>query len=206
MRGPAAPGMRRFTDTLRRHGPPADRWGSDKLTAHAYGELYDELWGRYADVPGLRVLVLGVYRGAFVRALDEFLPPDAAVRGVDVTLSWLADPLYSPRVRLVEADATRPEAVASVRDGGPFDVIIDDASHLPGDQLAALDLWAPLLKPGGTYVIEDIQPATADRVRRGAEHLAAAHGLALHWLDLRAAKGRFDDIVAVLERVTQRTT
>ena len=196
---------RRFTDTLRKYAPPADRWGSDKLTAHAYGPLYDELWARYADVRGLRVLVLGVYRGAFVHALAEFLAPDAVVHGVDLTHAWLAEPYDRPdpaRVRLVEADATRPEAVALVRSlhgGDAFDVIIDDASHLPHHQVASLDLWAPLLRPGGTYVIEDIQPATAERVRRDVGRLAAAHSLALHWLDLRCAKGRFDDIVAVLE-------
>jgi hypothetical protein len=42
---------------------------------------------------------------------------------------------------------------------GPFDVVIDDASHLQPHIIAGIHLWmpSPFLKPGGTYVIEDLQ-------------------------------------------------
>lgn len=43
------------------------------------------------------------------------------------------------------------------RTHGPFDLIIDDASHVPQHNIFSMIAWWPYLKPGGTYVIEDMQ-------------------------------------------------
>jgi len=40
---------------------------------------------------------------------------------------------------------------------GPFDIVIDDGSHVPAQVIASFDVLFPLLADGGLYVIEDVQ-------------------------------------------------
>src|SRR5205807_591636 len=49
---------------------------------------------------------------------------------------------------------------------GPFDVVIDDASHASAHQQIALACLFPHVVPGGFYFIEDLhwQPASLERV------------------------------------------
>lgn len=41
--------------------------------------------------------------------------------------------------------------------GGGFDIIIDDGSHLPSHQLISFETLWPSVKPGGMYIVEDIE-------------------------------------------------
>lgn len=65
-----------------------------------------------------------------------------------------------PRVHLLNANQSDPAQLERVarRLGTlpPFDVIIDDGSHLHRDQQTALALLFPLVRPGGVYIIEDL--------------------------------------------------
>jgi hypothetical protein len=62
-----------------------------------------------------------------------------------------------------EVDLKRVVA-ASSRDGDPtpFDIIIDDASHINWHQIKTIETLIPSLRPGGFYVIEDIHSACLD--------------------------------------------
>ena len=42
--------------------------------------------------------------------------------------------------------------------GTPFDVVIDNASHINWHQIRMLDFMLPHLAPDGLYFVEDIQP------------------------------------------------
>jgi hypothetical protein len=53
-----------------------------------------------------------------------------------------------------------PDAIKQCADKfGPFDLVIDDASHIQHHVIAGMNIWLPsaYLKPGGTYIIEDLQ-------------------------------------------------
>ena len=175
-------------------------YGTDKVTTHSYGDLYDAVCSAYSRSAPLDILELGTYSGAFLHALADFFPC-ARLAAVDIRLDRVT---YAPtgRMTLVEHDATDPGLVGTLQSKGfdAFDIIIDDASHRPVDQVQTLRLCAPLLKPGGTYVIEDIEGAHAEHVRAAVDDVARALGLQLEWHDLRHVKGRFDDIIAVLRR------
>merc|ERR1712029_878213 len=41
--------------------------------------------------------------------------------------------------------------------GGNFDIIIDDGSHVPNHQLVSFETLWPSIKPGGMYIVEDIE-------------------------------------------------
>lgn len=120
-----------------------------------YWTAYEELLAPIKNKP-IRLLELGVSTGASL-AIWEKLLPLATIVGVDIDPrpSLVPD---SPRVFFVrgsQGDMATKDAVMKAVDGAPFDIIIDDASHLGGLTRQAFDMFYPELKPGGTYVIED---------------------------------------------------
>ena len=186
-------------------------FGTDKDTTHSYGALYEALFAPRRE-SARAVLELGVYSGASALVWAEYFT-SAGVVGADITLSRLRFGADHPRIRFVQTDATVPAAIAAtsaaaaelglspaVGAATAYDVIVDDASHDPNHQVASAELFVPSLAPGGVYVIEDIAGDRADFVRSNLARIAGEHGLALAWHDLRDKKGRFDDIVAVMER------
>jgi hypothetical protein len=186
-------------------------FGTDKDTTHSYGALYEALFAPRRE-SARAVLELGVYSGASALVWAEYFTR-ASVVGADITLSRLRFGADHPRIRFVQTDATVPAAIAAtsaaaaelglspaVGAATAYDIIVDDASHDPNHQVASAELFVPSLAPGGVYVIEDIAGDRADFVRSNLARIADQHGLAFAWHDLRDKKGRFDDIVAVIER------
>lgn len=184
-----------FSDVLRKYGAVDNRSGTDKMTIHSYGEVYDPLLEALRSKGACKVLELGTCSGAFLAAVREYLPL-AECQGVDLTLEHVK--FRGDRLSYFEGDATSAECLDFAL--GPYDLIVDDASNGLADQLASLVLFGPLLAEDGTYVIEDIFPehdVYADYVRREMGVLADALGLAMEWRDLRGLKGRYDDVAAV---------
>lgn len=190
--------MSLLTDLIAVRSNPPDPFGTDKDTTHCYGPVYTELFAPIRDTVR-SVLEIGVFSGAFTEVLVNYFP-HAEVHAVDITLQdvrYAKDILYRT-VRFYEADGTDPALPAKI--GKTFDVIIEDASHKPDDQVATLAHFAPYLNAGGIYVIEDIPgenlPALAPRL----EAVAAANGLTMEVRDLRSVKHRFDDVLAIFTK------
>lgn len=89
-------------------------------------------------------------------ALDDF----AEARGLTDRLSPYFGVDQADRQRLLEI-------MAAEFAGAPLDLVIDDASHAYWPTRASFETLFPLLRPGGTYVIEDWEAdiAMADAVR-----------------------------------------
>ena len=173
--------------------------GTDKTTTHAYGDLYDTMFEPYRDT-AKRVLEIGIWGGASIFAFAQFFE-GAEIDGVDIDLSRILYGLDQPRIRYHVADGCSPDTARMLREVGnrrAFDLIVEDASHIPDHQVATLDAFAPSLAPGGLYVIEDIGDVS---VRPRLEEVAAKHGLAMTWHDLRGIKGQFDDVLATFVHV-----
>ena len=194
-----------FEAVLAKYAAAHNEHGTDKTTSHAYGPLYSALFEPYRET-ARAVMEIGVYSGASVLAMAEFFE-GAAVTGVDITLDNVRFGRFHPRVTFRKMDGTRPEAPALLLGGaaaaaGRWDVVLDDASHRPEDQVQACRVWGPHVAPGGIFVIEDIDGGRGDEVRAGLEAAAAELGTfgPVEWHDLRGVKGQFDDIVAVLRR------
>jgi SAM-dependent methyltransferase len=192
-----------FEIALNKYASLNNTTGTDKTTSHAYGPLYTSLFGGMRErVGGVKtILEIGVFSGASVQAFADFFP-EAAVVGMDITLDNIIFGRKDPRVTYIKGDGTNPIIAECL--GIHFDIILDDASHMPDDQVNALDAFASFIKPGGIFVIEDIagNKDIADlRVR--LDKVAERHGLVPgEWFDLRSVNGQFDDIVAVFRRKT----
>jgi predicted O-methyltransferase YrrM len=73
-----------------------------------------------------------------------------------------------------------------------FDVIIEDGPHNLQSQLFAVEHYYPLLKPGGTLIIEDIQDSAHLKILTNA---VSSDALTVNIFDVRHTKGRYDDLI-----------
>ena len=151
-------------------------YGSDKVSVHNYGSFYDDLFARLKPQA---LLEIGVYRGQSLHGWKA-----AGVRlvyGVDKDVR-------QNRSEFTAIHATMPQDAASVARRMPvLDLIIDDGSHLYPDYTATADVLLQRLRPGGVYVIEDIQTQdSVDALRRDGWTIE----------DWREKTGRYDDVIA----------
>lgn len=140
----------------------AIKHGTDKWGPHFYTPLYHELFSRLRHRP-IRLLEIGVggyelatVGGASLTMWAEYFP-HGQITGIDIAEKRLTLP---PRVRLFRGSQVDPTFLKTVCDErGPFDIIIDDGSHVPQHVVASFEALFPAVVDGGSYLIEDIQTA-----------------------------------------------
>ena len=105
--------------------------------------------------PSAMAHVVGYKPGASLRMWAEYFPA-AHIYGVDNDPSTMLDALHiSTRL----CDQTNLAALVQLaQDCGPFDLIVDDGSHIATHQLIALTALFPYVAPGGLYIVEDADP------------------------------------------------
>lgn len=137
------------------------KYGTDKATHHGYTHLYSRYFGESIGYGPGSLLELGWgghedadAGGASARMWRDWLPGWKIV--VVDNEKKVLDPQKDRGIALLHADQTDVEAIAPF---GPFDIIIDDASHISSLTIKSLQLLWPHLKPGGWYVVEDTHQA-----------------------------------------------
>jgi len=172
-----------LADIYKRHavyGP--DSGHGDKGSLHSYIDEYEGLLAPYRE--RCSFMEIGLAQGLSIAMWDEYFGKECLLTGADISLVFDRSPF--PRWNFVQEDATKPAFLAALGDT-QFDVVIDDASHMTGDQLATWNLLRPRMRPGGLYIIEDILWLDKSREEfKGAEIR-----------DMRARKGRFDDVLVI---------
>jgi hypothetical protein len=87
--------------------------------------------------------------------------PFARIVGLDI---YRKDIAISPRVTILQGSQTDEGLLQSIVDGhGPFDLVIDDGSHVVHDVLTTFRFLYPRLSPEGIYIVEDTLTAFHDR-------------------------------------------
>lgn len=130
-------------------------FGSDKQQEgqHAYGRSYHEMFRALRHRP-IKLLEVGVLSGSSLTAWRAFFPR-ATVVGCDIRPKAH---LNYRRIRTYLTDQSNPTDLAALAAAeGPFDVIIDDGSHVNAHQVTTFYSLFEHLRDGGTYVIEDSQ-------------------------------------------------
>jgi hypothetical protein len=91
--------------------------------------------------------------GGSLRAWRAYFP-HARIVGIDIQPDTQ---FTSDRISTAICDSTDSDATGQfLKDRPQFDLVIDDGSHEPEDQLATLTNLLRAVSPGGLYVIEDI--------------------------------------------------
>jgi cephalosporin hydroxylase len=81
--------------------------------------------------------------------------PHATIYGIDLYEKWLDD---EARITSLKADQSDPSALRQAVDQcPPFDLVVDDGSHVGSHILTAFDVLFPKVTPGGYYAIEDLE-------------------------------------------------
>ena len=106
-----------------------------------------------------------------------------------------------PRIRLyTETDAYDADFVARefANTGIRLDMVLDDGPHTLASMISCIQLYLPLLSDTGILIIEDVQAMEwLNQLREAVP--PELHGY-IHTFDLRGIKGRYDDIVFVVDK------
>jgi len=144
-------------------GDLAIRFGTDKWGAwHWYTRHYQRHFGPLRH-DALRILEIGIggyadpaAGGGSLRMWKNYFPR-AIVYGMDI---YDKTGIEEPRIHTVVGSQADSAFLANfAEENGPFDIIIDDGSHLNEHVLISFEALFPHVRPGGWYVIEDMQTA-----------------------------------------------
>lgn len=167
----------------------AAKYGTDKGVGpheHGYSSYYFEAYrGRENQI--MRVLEIGVWKGSSLWMWAEFFP-QAHIHGFDIDTLVRERMQAHPRITCHIVDAANPEHVRKVMDGlGAFDLIIDDGSHIPEEQVTSALTLMPYLAKDGLYVIEDVADHPEPVMREMIEALSVfeLNAVQYRWPDSR---------------------
>lgn len=137
-------------------------YGTDKWGGHFYTEHYQRYFENWRRKP-LRILEIGVggysdlaAGAASLRMWKRFFP-NSRVVGIDLHDKTV---LSEHRLQILQCDQTDAEKLGDISMRyGPFDIVIDDGSHLNEHVIRTFQILFPLLNTPGYYAIEDLQTA-----------------------------------------------
>jgi hypothetical protein len=144
-------------------GDLAVRFGSDKWALfHWYTQHYEQHFARFRSEP-VRLLEIGIggyqfadWGGESLRMWQRYFHR-GLVYGLDI---FDKSDVKGPRIRTIQGDQNDPEFLAELgRRFGPFDIIIDDGSHVNEHVKTSFRCLFPFVRLGGLYVVEDCQTA-----------------------------------------------
>src|SRR3990167_2507206 len=127
-----------------------DKWGKHHYTPHYYEMFRNNSKRRRVK----KVLEIGVGEGAGLRMFRDFFP-NAMIYGADNDGTRI---FKEDRIEVIPCDQSKKEDLIMLFDiiGLDIDLVIDDGSHKPEDQVYTCMSVMPNLKKGCVYVIEDV--------------------------------------------------
>lgn len=133
---------------LKKTGKVSDKWSS-------YLDLYDRLF-RPMKMDPISMLEIGVQNGGSLETWSEYFVNARKVVGCDIDEKCRLLRYDDPKIELIVADCNSDYAVQRVRSVAPtLDLVIDDGSHRSVDIVKSFVTYFDMLRPGGTYVVED---------------------------------------------------
>ncbi len=169
-----------------------DNTRTDKNTVHSYLPLYEKLLYEKKDSAS-HILEIGIWKGGSIKLWHDFFS-NAIIYGIDINLQC-GDYLLKDRIKVLYGDAYNDEFASKITE--KFDMILDDGPHTLESMKTMIRLYFPKLKPNGILIIEDVQKFEwLDDLKKEVD--PTFHEKIVTY-DLRANKGRYDDIVFTIQ-------
>ena len=100
--------------------------------------------------------------------------PEAKIFGLDYNPAALVNPIIAGLQHgegnitsfLCDQSDRLQLSLVAMTIGRGIDFMVDDASHIPEDQVRTAEIFVPLLSPTGVYVIEDVLPEALEYAKR----------------------------------------
>ena len=127
---------------------------------HDYAEKYEGFFWSYKDKP-IKLLEIGVAKGDSLRSWYEYFP-QAQIYGLDIQP---CDQYSNDRIKIFQGSQIDKNVLTEIASNGPFDIIIDDGSHVVEHWIETFEFLFPHVKNDGLYVFEDLH-CTYDMNRR----------------------------------------
>ncbi len=119
-----------------------------------YFEIYERYLQKFRGT-SCTYLEIGVERGGSLQIMQEYLGTDARIVGLDIDPACAALRREGREIHIGDqSDTTLLAKVAA--ESGPFDIVIDDGSHVADHQIVSFFNLFPALKEGGIYIVEDL--------------------------------------------------
>lgn len=167
--------------------------GTDKNTSHSYvSHFYEDAFLEYKEKQ-ISLLEIGIARGDSLLLWDVYFKNNVLICGVDNYDMTSIEVKSNNKLKLIFQDAY-DKHIANML--GTFDIIIDDGPHSLESQCSAIDLYLSKVKPGGIFVIEDIQNENSISVLK--ERVPDNLKDYCSFIDLRKIKQRKDDMMFVV--------
>lgn len=118
-----------------------------------YLEVYERYFSSHRN-KHCRILEIGVQNGGSLQLYQKYFPMAEKIVGIDV------DPkckrAESGNIFVEIGSQADPGFLADVSDiHGPFDIVVDDGSHVFEHQIASFEALFPRMSPDGVYLVED---------------------------------------------------
>jgi len=142
-----------------------EKFGCDKCDQyHTFkGETYFDVYERYFSrlrEEEITFLEFGVRDGASLAAWLEYFP-NARIVGIDIQPECKR--VVHDRLSIEIGSQDDPVFVKNICEKyGPFDIVLDDASHINELSIASFNLVSSTVKDGGFYIIEDLRNSYED--------------------------------------------
>ena len=132
---------------------------SDKGTQHGYQRFYYPIF-KNLELSPIRLLEIGVKDGKSMKIWKTFFKNAEHIYGLGYKNYQTREvEKIDDHMTLFMGDQSSTnflEKMISLSDGN-FDIVIDDGSHVPSHVITSFEVLWKTLKPGGYYVIEDIE-------------------------------------------------
>jgi hypothetical protein len=121
---------------------------------HGFLALYERFFSPLRN-SATKICEIGIAKGGSLLLWEKYFPK-AAICGIDIRDKTA---LNSERIKTYIADqADRTELAGFIEHcGGDYDIILDDGGHLMPQQQISFGFLFRYVKPGGYYIIEDLQ-------------------------------------------------
>jgi demethylmacrocin O-methyltransferase len=128
--------------------------GTDKSSrAHNYTAAYEQILSSLRSSP-IKLLEIGVFKGESLRMWSKYFLVGQIV-GLDIYPGCVQ--YATDKIKIVIGNQADVDFLRQIgEEYGPFDIVIDDGSHVPYDVIISFKTLFPYVVPGGYYVIEDL--------------------------------------------------